>query len=530
MTGRGRVLAAVAALTAFSAVGGGGRTGFVAAATRQIRIWAAGDSYASGEGLTGIAVGEEKCQRATGADAGTHNPASMAWPTLVKEAFESRDVSAGRWDVGSFRFTACTGATSTTLDRDPTNMRESQLDELRRDADPAMFDVVTLSFGGNDVGFSDVIRNCIGINWQALKEHTLDLLKKASLADVMTRYATGWRAGCKVTEQELKDRIQQRLVKERRLADLYDKVSAHTNSGGLIVVTGYPQLFADPKLWSATEKLFNRCNRVSEGDVRMLRSATGTLNSTIGGQVRKARGRHPNQTWLFVDVSTAFEHDDFRASLCGNSVGINGLVYSLTREGQGDGKHVVSGFSRSYHPNQTGHGLYATAVLNAIVSSGWTPAGVRPDVAGGARSAPAPALCGNQAGRLVGGQLPDQFLVGMAEADPGLSPSVSIRDDLPILSADLDGDGTEEVVAPVLCTYPSVGYPQGENWLVVWSANFKLIGAVQVLDYPDSIEVDGRSVKLVAVRCDDSVLVCVTTGQMVNHLRVRDGRVVLETA
>ena len=41
---------------------------------RGLRIWAAGDWFPAGEGLRGIQVGEESCQRGLGLDAGSPQP------------------------------------------------------------------------------------------------------------------------------------------------------------------------------------------------------------------------------------------------------------------------------------------------------------------------------------------------------------------------------------------------------------------------------------------------------------------------
>ena len=230
-----------------------------------------------------------------------------------------------------------------------------------------------MSFGGNDIGFADVIRNCIGVDWDAVEA---DAALWYGAVGVVPTLGSGAGAGCSSSEEDLKSRIRTELVDNQRLQTLYDAAAQQTSSGGLIVVTGYPQLFSTPELWSAKEKLINRCNRVSEGDVRALRGATGALNQTIGEAVNQARQRHPDRTWVFVDVAHTFEDGTLRANLCGNLDAINGFAWNATRSGQGDGS-AKSGFSRSYHPNQTGHALYAKAVIRAILVSGWSPSELR---------------------------------------------------------------------------------------------------------------------------------------------------------
>lgn len=347
---------------------------------RALRIWASGDSFAAGEGLRGIQVGEEQCQRALGFDAGEHNPPSKAWPVLVKGAFENGSIpkfDASRsdtWTVDEFWFTACTGATSETLDSVPTNRGTTQLQEIATAGESATFDVAMTSFGGNDIGFADVIRDCIGFDWDAVEA---DAVMWYATVGVPATVSSGAGAGCSTGEEELKARIQSDLVTNGRLEHLYDTIASKMSDGGLVVVTGYPQLFTAPERWSNAEKLLNRCHRVSEGDVRALRGATGALNQTLGEAVTQASERHPQLTWVFVDVSATFESGQVFGGLCGNLDAVNGFAWNSTRNGQGDSS-PTSGFARSYHPNQNGHNLYAFAVVRSILASGWTPHDIRP--------------------------------------------------------------------------------------------------------------------------------------------------------
>jgi lysophospholipase L1-like esterase len=352
-----------------------------------LRVLAAGDSFAAGEGLPGIQVGEEACQRALGATSESETAPSEAWPVLVKETFESAGDDA-RWEVDPFWFVACTGNTSAQFSRQGTQRAGglSQLAESQAGSGADPWDIVLLSFGGNDVGFAETIRDCIGLDSDLVEPEALAIGRPAALLN-------GSFAGCSQTEQQIKDHIE--AVLPAALDILYSEVAAVTSTGGLITVTGYPQLFADPSVWSNKDKLINRCNRLSEGDARALRGATGYLNQTIGAAVERAAAAHPAQQWVFVDVNAAFESSppgDTHA-LCGPDEWINGFSFGGITEGDLRGldstglSDVVTGmFNRSYHPNQAGHAGYATVTASRIRASGWTPAALN--------STAAPSLTG----------------------------------------------------------------------------------------------------------------------------------------
>lgn len=357
-------LAWAAAPTAASSTG---------ATTRNLRILAAGDSYAAGEGLPNIQAGEGGCQRALGLKSEGSTTPSKAWPVVLKELFENASGPA-RWTVDPFWFVACTGNVSSQFAKEGTQRGNGpQLREAQAGAGPAPWDVITLSFGGNDVGFAEILRDCIGLDSDLLDPEVVAVVPTAAAA-----LLNGSFAGCSLTEQEMKDRIERRLPS--RLGDLYDQVAENATDGGLIVVTGYPQLFAEPSMWSNREKLINRCNRVSEGDARAIRGATGYLNQTIGSAVAKAAEEHKEQTWVFVDVNRAFENGGSSHGLCGPAEWINGFSFGGISDGDlraldpGPMRDVVSrAFNRSFHPNQAGHDGYAQVAATRISASGWKP-------------------------------------------------------------------------------------------------------------------------------------------------------------
>jgi len=110
------------------------------AATPQITWLAAGDSYASGAGLPHTS---KLCARAV-------SP-SEAWSTVAAGILRSEGLSVARPNL-----VACTGAVSGEffVSHGPKNPAEYHRGGKR-------YDLVTFSFGGDDVGFSKIIEACL---------------------------------------------------------------------------------------------------------------------------------------------------------------------------------------------------------------------------------------------------------------------------------------------------------------------------------------------------------------------------------
>jgi lysophospholipase L1-like esterase len=122
-----RTIAAGVVAAALAVAGVTVLAGSSAAAPEPGHYVALGDSYASGTGTAAYDL-DERCERS-----------SSAYPALLAA---SRPTEA-------FTFAACSGATTADVRRD-------QLSSLR-----ATTSLVTISIGGNDVGFGDLIEECV---------------------------------------------------------------------------------------------------------------------------------------------------------------------------------------------------------------------------------------------------------------------------------------------------------------------------------------------------------------------------------
>lgn len=105
----------------------------------------AGDSYSSGEGVFG--------------NVGDCVQSDRAYGRLTADALRSRG-----WDISSETFTACTGhLVEDYFDERPNADGKASLWSGRQQGGPDRVDVITMSFGGNDIGFADQIVDCLPV-------------------------------------------------------------------------------------------------------------------------------------------------------------------------------------------------------------------------------------------------------------------------------------------------------------------------------------------------------------------------------
>jgi len=253
-------LAAAAPASAAPASAARPGTGSAPAAT-SVRYVALGDSYASGLG-TGLERGN--CDRSPAA----YGP---QWARAHQPA--------------SFTFAACSGATA-------RGIRTHRLSALS----PATT-LVSVTVGGNDVGFSDVIQTCI-------IQSTRDCLRAVHGAKhAMTT--------------SLPRGLNRLLAAIRRHAP-----------AAKIVVTGYPLLFDPARPGS--------CSEISHRGQIALNRGANLLDNTI----RSAAGRHGA---AFADVRAAFRGH----AICDGAAWLHGLdFFSLD-----DSFHpTIAGQTRGYLP------------------------------------------------------------------------------------------------------------------------------------------------------------------------------------
>lgn len=215
---------AALALLASGATGATSASAAPAAANGGVVYDALGDSYASGYGVPPY---DGSCGRSESAYAEQLN---------------------GRRRIHLDDFVACAGATTTSL------VAGGQLDALDADTD-----LVTLTIGGNDIGWSSTVVACLG----------------------------GTDAQCAAAVAATRSSITTKLP--GLLASVYTQVAQHAPNAR-VVVTGYPRLFSP---------FYGTYLGASVSEQRALNDGANVLNRVIAQAAKK-------QGFTFVDVTNRF--------------------------------------------------------------------------------------------------------------------------------------------------------------------------------------------------------------------------------
>lgn len=246
---------------------------------------ALGDSFASGEGLLG----------ARGVDCGrfvTGTYAQLLWDHAGWEGTAA----------GEFNLRACSGNTS-------AQVLSGQLGELDDSVD-----LVTVSAGGNNVGFAHVLEYC---------------LAKASCQDRFVDHGVDGRDALSLSIRNSYDELYQLLRRIRALAP-----------NASIVLVGYPHIVVAPELRQS-----GCAATLSDGEIAWIRERTVEMALV--------------QAWAAADAGVTFVNmlDAFGpgGGVCGSQPHLN----SITDAGLG----YTTGM---FHPNSLGH----EAFYNTLISAG----------------------------------------------------------------------------------------------------------------------------------------------------------------
>lgn len=239
-----------------------------ASAATGPRLVALGDSYSSGVGTRQYYAHSGACQRSP-----------YAYPVKVAAL-------AG----ASLHFKACSGATT-------RQVRRSQLGVLTRSTD-----IVTISVGGNDAGFTKVLVECA---------------KPRLISD------------CPGAVAEARSFISRRLG--GRLHRLYRAVQGASPRAHVLAV-GYPHLFNGEDCNAGTY--------FSPADERRLNGTADLLDRVISARSRA-------RSFTFVDPRRVFTGH----AVCDPREWLNGLSDPVTE---------------SYHPNRRGQSAYARLVARRL--------------------------------------------------------------------------------------------------------------------------------------------------------------------
>lgn len=320
----------------------------------SVRWLSTGDSYSSGEGIAGTGVGNDRCAQS-----------DEAFGPLAADVLRF----SRRWSIQPEAFTACTGAVVTDFYRG----RGRSLWDWTKDqvqGSEADFRVITMSFGGNDIGFADVVRDCV-----ALPDDWGDLLDDGVLGD-----------RCDRDLDEISDAIRA-LADEGRfepigpgnsparnqtgsISDFFELVASnHLTRDGVLTVVGYPRLFTPSEDWGAWRG--DRCELIDSEDADHLGELAEELDDVLEEAVEQAdpqagQIRYISRVELFDDGGRSH-------SLCTRlSEWLNGVTLGIA-DGSGRMEH-------SFHPNELGHRATAIEVARSLNEElGRPPAPAPPD-------------------------------------------------------------------------------------------------------------------------------------------------------
>ncbi|WP_206551832.1 GDSL-type esterase/lipase family protein [Microbacterium testaceum] len=318
-----------------------------------------GDSYSSGEGTSATnGAGFTRSSDNNGTSAVMRNACHRspeAWPykidlPSVAGTATIRDLSQLSNPVVDYHMLACSGAVTDNVKpgnssnplADKTQYGEdNQLDRGFIDENTTL---VTISIGGNDLGFPYIVEHCIAIGGCALSD--------APLVDgeVMPN-------GKPSNTYKTKDWIQNRLDQiPSKIQSTLLSIKAKGPSAR-VVMLGYPSIFESG----------SSCVGIPPDNLDWLNEVTTKLNQKISAGVSAAQAQGVQVTYLSP------QHEFKGRNLCTSNSAINGLILEGT---PGDvplqtlpwpGTDImITASAQSVHPNLAGAGLYAKAANTAL--------------------------------------------------------------------------------------------------------------------------------------------------------------------
>lgn len=324
-------------------------------------VVAMGDSFSSGEGASS-ADGADYFRDSdnNGTNAGFTNAchrSKNAWALKARLASNPGSSISQRiegWDPQlDFSFIACSGALSEHIlpeydystPNAPTNAlgrtgdgQWGQLSQLDRGFVDENTTLVTLSIGGNDARFADIIKQCLSTS-----ATSASLCKDSALAgdSQSLELSTSSR-----THSEVPTSVA------TVLSQIKDKAPNAT-----IMLMGYPALF----------ETGSSCIGIAEIDRPWLNTVAADLNS--GLQSAASAASTPAGPVVFANPTAAFSGKN----LCTNPSAINGLVFTLSPGDQVLLQFPIPGpdfgvnvSQQSIHPNELGTDIYASVMESTL--------------------------------------------------------------------------------------------------------------------------------------------------------------------
>jgi lysophospholipase L1-like esterase len=265
---------------------------------------ALGDSYSSGEGAGNY-------DPETIRDGNSCHRSADAWPLQLATRLKLDGLSL-----------ACSGAETPEVLRSGVRKgKERDVSQISRIGPPP--EIITITIGGNDIGFADVLGHCVGV--------------KIGEKDCVERYAL---PGHDLIQDDIDDL-------ERELPGLYRAIQ-QAAPGSRLVVVGYPRIFPPASAGPHTPNCA-AWSRISDHEAQYLNDRGHALDEAIQRAAAAAKVE-------YVDVEDAFDDHELR---CKGASYVNRLELRL---GWPPYRH------ESFHPNALGQARLADLVARALAT------------------------------------------------------------------------------------------------------------------------------------------------------------------
>jgi lysophospholipase L1-like esterase len=228
-------------------------------ATGRPRMVALGDSFSSGQGAG-------RYHRGTDGDGNTCYRSNGAWPPLVARALDWTPVA----------FVACSGAYSAEVIHDDARIHdEEERNQSQIGRIPDNAQLLTLTIGGNDIGFSSVVKSCV-------------------FGNCKTKF-----------DRPSGDELDRRIADLReRLPEVYREVM-RAAPGAKLVVVDYPRLLPQGSREERARNCAAPGGTITADEVSYLNEKTARLDEAIKAAAADAGAR-------FVEVIDAFAGHELR--------------------------------------------------------------------------------------------------------------------------------------------------------------------------------------------------------------------------
>lgn len=308
-----------------------------------IIIVSMGDSYSSGEGIEPFYGQDDDIETKVKNPDWLAHRSTKSWASLL--TVDGLDGTlADHWydgeNDGNWFFVAASGAVTDNLlktqkkeyDRDGvsgTAYLDPQLDVFDK-FEKDTVDYVTFTFGGNDVGFSDIITTAV-----------MDPL--FSVPYINPRELTEKLNGTW-------DEFYTNDGTEENIKRAYENIADKAGANAAIIVAGYPKLLKQSRIL------------ITKAESQEINSNVAKFNQAIKTIVDSCAESGMNI--YFVSVEEAFDgHEAYSADPYINEITFKGIPLVLTTEDLEDG---VGPSAYSIHPNAQGAEAYAACVQAQI--------------------------------------------------------------------------------------------------------------------------------------------------------------------